>query len=166
MLWLDRVGQYLLVLTTLLFALLLDIYPLPFDYQIFRPQFVLLVVIYWINVLPQSTSMTLLLVLGLVQDIVVGTPLGQHPLMLTVVGYLCLRTYRRVRHFARWQAALWVFFLVVLAQLLAYWVQSLLGREFAAAEFMLPALASASVWPLLSLLLDGLRRRHRIARQV
>ncbi len=164
--WLDRIGNYLLVLTTLCLALLLDIYPLPFDYQIFRPQFVLLVVIYWINILPQSTSMTLLLLLGLVQDIVIGSPLGQHPLMLMVVGYLCLRTYRRARHFARWQGALWVFFLVVLAQLLAYWVQSLLGRAFVAAEFMIPALASASVWPLLSLILDTLRRRHRIARQI
>ncbi|WP_020207961.1 rod shape-determining protein MreD [Gilvimarinus chinensis] len=164
--WLDRIGNYLLVLTTLLLALLLDIYPLPFEYQIFRPQFVLLVVIFWIHIWPQSASMTLLLLLGVVQDLVIGSPLGQHPLMLTVVGYLCLRTYRRVRHFARWQAALWVFFLVVLAQLLAYWVQSLQGREFVAAEFMIPALASASVWPLMSLILDTLRRRHRIVRQI
>ncbi|MDO3382844.1 rod shape-determining protein MreD [Gilvimarinus algae] len=162
----DRPVTYALVLATILLATLLDIYPLEFEHQIFRPQFVLLVAIYWIYVLPQSTSMTLLLILGLLQDVIVGTPLGQHPLMLTLVGYLCLRSYRRMRHFARWQEALWVFVLVVLAQLVAYWVQSLAGREFAGLEFMMPALASASVWPMLALILDAVRRRYRISRQI
>ena len=164
--WLDRVAHHTLIFATVLFALLLDIYPLSFEYQTFRPQFVLLVVIYWINILPQSTSMILLLVLGVVQDTVVGTPLGQHGLVLVLVGYLCLRTYRRVRHFARWQVALWVFLLVLLGQCLSYWVQSLQGRELTSLGFVLPALASASLWPLLSMLLDALRRTQRIARQI
>lgn len=162
----DRLTSYLVIAFTLLVAILLDIYPLKFEYQMVRPHFALLVVVYWVFVLPQSTSMTLLFLLGIFQDLVVGTPLGQHSLILIVVGYLCLRSYRRVRHFARWQEALWVLCLVAMGQVLAYWVQSLDGREAGGAEFLLSALACASIWPLLSLILGVLRRHYRIARQI
>ena len=162
----SRVPTYSLIILSVLFALLLDIYPLPFEYRILRPQFVLLVVIYWIFILPQGASLLLLLVLGVLQDVISGAPIGQHPLMLMPLAYLCLRSYRRARHFSRWQEVLWVFILVAAAELVAYWVQSLLGRRFSGFEFLLPALASALVWPGVALALDGFRRRYRISRQV
>ncbi|MBU2885432.1 rod shape-determining protein MreD [Gilvimarinus agarilyticus] len=162
----ERFPTYLLLFSSLLLAFLLDIYPLALEYRVLRPQFVLLVAIYWVFVLPQSASMTLLFLLGLMQDIVVGVPLGQHALIFVVVAYLCLRSCRRVRHFARWQEALWILCLVALGQAISGWVQSLAGREITGWQFLLPALASASVWPLLSLVMDVLRRYYRIARQI
>ena len=164
--WLDRFPAHVLVVLTLFVAILLDVYPLALEYRVFRPQFVLLVVIYWMYILPQSSSVALLVLFGLLLDVTVGSPLGQYPLMLVVVGYLCLRSYRRVRHFARWQESLWILFLIACAQLLAYWVQALDGRQMDGFEFLLPAVASACCWPLLAMLFDGLRRHYRIARQV
>lgn len=162
----ERLSAYFLVACTLLLAFLLDVYPLALELRVLRPQFVLLVAIYWIFVFPQTTSLTLLFILGLMQDVVVGVPLGQHALVLVVISYLCLRSCRRVRHFARWQEALWILCLVALGQAISGWVQSLAGRELTGMQFILPALASASVWPLLSLLLDASRRYYRIARQI
>ena len=56
--------------------------------------------------------------------------------------------------------------LVAVAQLVGYWVQSLAGRQFDGWQFMLAALASACVWPLMAMIFDYLRWRYRIARQV
>src|SRR5690554_6741673 len=109
-----RVYVFILVLASVLLALLLDTYPLAFEYRLLRPQFTLLVVIYWLFVLPQSSSMLALMALGIVQDMLVGTPLGQHALMLLPVAWLCLRSYRRVKHFSRWQEVLWVVVLVAI----------------------------------------------------
>lgn len=162
----DRISSYLLIAVSIGIAFLLDIYPLAFEYGLLRPQFVLLVAIYWVFVLPQSTSMALLFALGILQDVVVGVPLGQNALVLIVVSYLCLRSCRRVRHFARWQEALWVLCLVALGQAMAFWVQALAGRELSGAQFLIPAVASASIWPLLSMIMDGLRRSYRISRQI
>ncbi|MDO3388361.1 rod shape-determining protein MreD [Gilvimarinus sp. SDUM040013] len=162
----DRLPTYALIALSVLIAFLLDIYPLAFEHRLLRPQFVLLVAIYWVFVLPQSTSITLLFGLGVLQDVVVGAALGQHALVLIVVSYLCLRSCRRVRHFARWQEALWVLCLVAVGQAISFWVQSLAGREMSGAQFLFPAIASASVWPLLSLTLDLVRRGYRIARQI
>jgi rod shape-determining protein MreD len=162
----DRYFTALLVVVSVFIALLLDVYPLALEYRLLRPQFVLLVVIYWVYVLPQSSSMVALLLLGLLMDVTVGAPLGQYPLVFVVVGYLCLRSYRRVRHFSRWQESLWVLLLVMCAQLLIYWVQALAGQTAAGVMFLLPALASACCWPLLAMVFDSLRRTYRIARQV
>lgn len=156
---------FLLSLSVLL-ALLLDIYPLPLEYRLLRPQFTLLVVVYWLLVLPQSASMLGLLALSLVQDMLLAAPLGQHALMLLPVAWLCLRSYRRVRHFSRWQEVFWVGLLMVIALLMSYWVQSLSGIEFSSAHLFLPALASAIFWPFIVLVLDRLRRRYRISREV
>src|SRR5690606_30698867 len=126
----------------------------------------LLVVIYWVFILPQSASMLALMALGIVQDMLMGTPLGQHALMLMPVIWLCLRSYRRVRHFSRWQEVLWVLVLISVALLVGYWVQSLTGRRIDSIYLLLPALTSAFVWPLLALLLDRLRSFYRISREI
>ncbi|WP_049723610.1 rod shape-determining protein MreD [Gilvimarinus polysaccharolyticus] len=164
--WLDRLPALVLIVLTLFVAILLDVYPLALEHRIFRPQFVLLVVIYWVYVLPQSCSMAALIILGVLLDVTVGSPLGQHPLVLVVTSYLCLRSYRRVRHFTHWQESLWILLLVACAQLIAYWVQSLSGRQMEGFGFLLPSVASACCWPVIAILFDRLRRLYRISRQV
>ena len=161
-----KLSLFVLVVVSVLLALLLDVYPLPLEYRLLRPQFTLLIVIYWIFILPQSASLLAVLILGILQDMIMGTPLGQHPLMLLPVTWLCLRSYRRVRHFSRWQEMLWVWILVSVALLVGYWVQGLAGVNFSGFDLLLPGLTSAMIWPLLALLLDALRRRYRISRQV
>ncbi|HEY7885984.1 MAG TPA: rod shape-determining protein MreD [Cellvibrionaceae bacterium] len=155
-----------LIVVSVLLALLLDTYPLALEYRLLRPQFTLLVVIYWVFILPQGASMLALMALGIVQDLLMGSPLGQHALMLMPVAWLCLRSYRRVRHFSRWQEVLWVLVLVAIALLVGYWVQSLVGRRIDSIYLLLPALTSALIWPLLALLLDKWRGFYRISRQV
>lgn len=163
--WSTRLPLYSLIITSVFVALLLDIYPLPFEYRIFRPQFSLMVAIYWIYVLPQSTRMSWLFFLGVIQDILDGSPIGQHVLALLFVTYISLRSCQRVRHFALWQKTLWVFVLVSVAQLINYWVQSFAGREIQGLGFLVSAASSACLWPFLYSLLGMLRRRYRILRE-
>lgn len=163
--WSTRLPLYILIAVSLFIALLLDVYPLPFEYRIFRPQFTVMVAIYWIYILPQSTSMTLLFLLGLFQDLLCGSPLGQHALALLLITYICLRSFRRVRHFALWQESLWIFVLVSLVQLINYWVQSFAGREVNGLGFLLSAMSSGCIWPLLRIVLGRCRRRYRIQRE-
>ncbi len=162
---LNRLPLYIFIITSVFVALLLDVYPLAFEYRLVRPQFVVMVVIFWIYILPQSTSMTLLLILGLFQDLLEGAPFGQHALALLIVSYICLRSCRRVRHFSKWQEVLWIFVLISVSQLINYWIQSFAGREVNGLSFLVAAASSACVWPLLSIVLEVLRQRNRISRQ-
>ncbi|MAN53274.1 MULTISPECIES: rod shape-determining protein MreD [Marinimicrobium] len=151
-----------LVLVALLLALTLAVYPLPLDWRWWRPEFVMLVVVYWVFTLPDHVSLTQVALLGLIQDLVEGTPLGQHALGLVIVTYIALQSYRRFGNYALWQQACWVFVLVGIAQMTSNWVHSLAGGHVSGLQFLYPALVSAVLWPLVHIGFGGLRHRYRI----
>lgn len=159
----QRTTFYLLIFATLTVAMLLSVFPLPLPLRWWRPEFVLMIVIYWIYVLPLHISLLALCTLGIFQDVLEGTPFGQHGLSLVIVAYVCLLSYQRVRNYSLWQQSCWVFVLIGIAQLIDNWVQAISGRPVSGLEFLLPAFASACTWPLCFLTLEYLRRRYRIA---
>ena len=91
-----------------------------------------------------------------------GVPLGQHALSLVIVSYICILSYQRVRNFALWKEAGWVFVLVGLAQLPGNWVQSMAGRPLSGLLFLAPAFSSALLWPVIRILMDRISRHYRI----
>lgn len=143
-------------------ALLLAVYPMPLDWRWWRPEFVLLIVIYWSFTFPDRTSLTLFWGLGLVQDLVEGTPLGQHALSTVLVTYICLQSYRRVSNYNFWQQSLWVFVLVGVSQLIHNWAYSMAGGSVEGLVFLYPALLSALLWPFCQQALEWLRLHYRI----
>ncbi|RYY01920.1 MAG: rod shape-determining protein MreD [Gammaproteobacteria bacterium] len=153
---------YIVILISFLIALLLAVYPLPMGLRWWRPEFVLLVAIYWISVFPLTISIFFLCFLGIYQDLLEGVPLGQHGLSLVIVSYICILSYQRVRNFAVWKEAGWVFVLVGLAQLPGNWVQSMSGRPLSGVLFLAPAVTSALIWPVLRWMLDKITRHYRV----
>ncbi len=143
-----RLPLYFAVCLSFFVALVLSVYPLPMDLRWLRPEFVLLVAIYWIFALPLTISFSLLCLLGLFQDLLEGVPFGQHSLGLIIVAYICILSYQRVRNFSIWRQSAWVFVLVGIAQLTDNWVQGMAGRPLSGIQFLYPAFTSALLWPV------------------
>jgi rod shape-determining protein MreD len=156
----SRVNLYLVMALSFLLALILSVYPLPMGMRWWRPEFVLVVAIYWIFFMPLTVSFTLLCVLGLFQDLLEGVPFGQHSLGLVIVAYICILSYQRVRNFSIWRQSGWIFVLVGIAQLTDNWVQGMAGRPLSGIQFLYPAITSALVWPALDWWLEGMNRRY------
>ncbi len=154
----------LMIGATFMVALLLEVLPLPQEWRWWRPEFVLLMAIYWTFTLPHRISLMLLMGLGLFLDVLEGSPLGQNALTLLIVCYICMQSYQRVRNYTRWQQCCWVFILIGIGQLIDNWVQSMIGRPLSGFQFLYPALISALLWPLLFPLMEKLRRYYRINR--
>lgn len=152
-------GSMVIVLTMVV-ALLLAIIPLPLWAQWGRPEFVALVVIYWMMALPERIGIGYAWVLGLVEDIVEGSIFGEHALALAVLAYLMLILYQRVRMFTPLQQAAVMFVFIGIHQLLCNWVQTIGGASSSSLLFILPALVSALLWPFVSILLRFLRRSY------
>ncbi len=142
---------------------LLAIFPLDQALLWLRPEFVLILVIYWTIQLPHQFGLFSAWVAGLGLDIVEHGVLGQHALATTVVAYICLMSYQRIRYYATWHQAMWVFIFVGIHQLFGHWVQSLNGRSADVWQFLMPAFTSALIWPLVSAFLSLLRKHYRIA---
>lgn len=155
-----QLNLYLIIALSFLVALVLSVYPLPMDMRWWRPEFVLVVAIYWIFFMPLTVSFTLLCALGLFQDLLEGVPFGQHSLGLVIVAYICVLSYQRVRNFSIARQSAWIFVLVGIAQLTDNWVQGMAGRPLSGIQFLYPALTSALLWPLCSLWLNSMTHRY------
>jgi rod shape-determining protein MreD len=127
-----------------------------------RPEWVALVLIYWTIALPHRVGILTALVAGVLLDTLEGAVLGQNAFSLVVVALLCLTLYQRLRVFSVLQQAGMVFVLVGINQLVCQWVQNLEGVGGPTLLFLLPAVSSAMVWPVVLYTLRRLRRHYMV----
>lgn len=158
----DGHGYWVIVLTFIA-AFVLSAVALPPWLQWGRPVWVALILIYWCIALPQRVGIFTALVLGVGVDAVEGAALGQNALALVVVALLASILYQRLRVYSLWQQAGVVFILVGINQLICQWVQNLEGLSQLPSLFLLPALTSALLWPVVLHVLRGLRRYYRVS---
>jgi len=143
-------------------AFLLAVFPLPYSLLWARPEWVTLVLIYWVIALPQRVGIVVAFLVGLFLDSLEGVMLGQNALSLSVVAYLSLILYQRLRVFNMWQQAAVIFVIVGINQMVGHWLQSLAGLNTAGALFLMPVAISALLWPSIMTLLRYLRRRFQV----
>ena len=153
----------MVIFLTLVAALLLSILPMPLWAQWGRPEWVAMVLLYWVMALPERVGIGIAGLAGLALDIVEGAPLGQNMFALGVLTYLVLILYQRLRMFNPLQQSAVIFVLVGLNQLLCHWVQTLIGTPSPNLLFILPALVSAMIWPWLLIFLRFLRRHYYVS---
>ncbi len=154
-------GLHILVLITSLFGLLAAIFPVAESYKTMRPEFLCLLVIYWITASPQRLGVVYAWGVGMAQDIIEGVVWGAHGMALALVAYVCLVSYQRIRNYSVWHQSLWVFILVGAHQVIVNWIQGMLGYHSDAQGLLLSIFSSAFFWPILFL---GLRRLQRVYR--
>ena len=155
-------GGWVIVLTFAM-AFLLTVYPLPVSLRWARPEWVTLVLIYWVLALPQRIGIMASFCVGLLLDVAEGSLLGQNALSLSVVAYLTLVLYQRIRQFNLLQQVVVVFAMVGINQLVSQWVQNLTGVGAVSLFFLLPAMLSALLWPAVMTLLRHLRRQYGVS---
>ena len=129
-------------------ALLASLYPLPVWLLPARPDWLALVVIFWIMRLPQGFGIGSAWLLGLLMDGLEGGVLGRHALALSVVAYASILLRRRMLHYSLLQQMLLVFALCATDQILCNWVQNLAGHATSSLVFLMGSLTGAFCWPL------------------
>lgn len=153
-----------IILGTFVLAALLTVFPLPAWLEAYRPEWVALVVIYWVMALPDRIGLFTAWIVGFFLDVLEGSLLGLNALALALVAYLALSLYQRMRMFTAIQQSSTILILVGIHQLLAFWVLTANSQNTAPnLIFMISALSSAIVWPFVFFGLRYLRRSFRVA---
>lgn len=147
-----------LIVTSLLVALILSVMPLPEPLRFARPDWALLVLLYWNLELPDRVGVGTAWLIGLLQDVLLATLLGQHALGYTLAAFIAIKLHQRIRLYPLWQQAISISVLLAMAQLLSLWINGIIGRPVDIWLYWLPTLLGILVWPLISILLRSLRR--------
>jgi rod shape-determining protein MreD len=155
-------GGWLIALT-LISAAILAMVPMPVWLELWRPEWVALVLVYWVIALPHKIGLFSAWLAGFFVDVLEGSLLGLNALTFTIIAYVSLNLYQRMRMFTPLQQSTTILFLIGVQQLLVFWVLTATGQNTAHnLAFTLSALSSALIWPVLFALLRYWRRAWQI----
>jgi rod shape-determining protein MreD len=151
--------RFLVIYLSVVVGLILLILPLPDWVQIYRPDWIALILIYWSMALPKRVGLWSALVVGLFVDSLLGTLLGQHALALIVIVFINLNVYQRIRVLSLPQQALYLFGLLVISQFITAWVDGILGLSVPLRAFFGAPFIGMLMWPWVFVILRDIRRK-------
>ena len=150
------------IYTTYVIALLIELVPLPVGASNWLPDFVGMLVLYWIINQPSRVNIGTAFTLGLISDVASAGLFGQHALAYSLTGFLTLARQRQLVMFNLGQQALAVLALMTANQLIMVIARLATGAAFVGWSYFIPPLISALLWPLLTKLLLIPYRHHSV----
>lgn len=153
----------IIVVFSLLLALIASIMPMPLNIDAYRPDWVLIVLVYWSLALPSRVSVITAWVMGFLLDVLLGSVLGVHAAAMALSVYIAAVNYQKIRNFSLWQQALIIGVLAALYHLLVFWMQRFLTDAVFQPSYLYPVLTSVVLWPWMFLLLRKVRRHFKIS---
>lgn len=150
------------IVISFVIAIIMMLFPLP-DFLIWwRPNWILMVLIYWTMALPHRIGILTGCLLGIITDVVLGSVLGVHGLSMAIIAYLIFILTNRLRLFPLWKQSVIVGLMVGLDLVLSLWIQNFISTQPRQPMYWLPILSSTFFWPWIFLLLRDLRRNFNV----
>jgi rod shape-determining protein MreD len=137
---------------SIVIALVLQIMPMPAMADLYRPDWVLLVLSYWALALPNRVNIGVAFFTGLILDILLGTSMGVHSFALCLCIYVLAANHKRLRNYSVWQQSIIIGIITALYNLDIYFLL----------DYLWPVLSSMVIWPWLFWLLRKIRRQLRL----
>jgi rod shape-determining protein MreD len=151
-----------IILFTLLIALMASIMPMPLNADAFRPDWVLIVLMYWCMALPGRVNIITAWVMGFLLDVLLGSVLGVHAAAMAISIYIVIGNHQKIRNFSIWQQALITGVLAALYHLVVFWLQRFLIDVVFLTSYLYPVITTIVLWPWVFYLLRRVRRNFSI----
>lgn len=152
----------IIILLTLLLSLIVSIIPMPLSIDIFRPDWVLVVLLYWSIALPNRVNIITASIMGFLLDVLLGSILGVHTAAMAISVYFAVVNFQKIRNFSLWQQSLIIGIITLLYHQLVFVMQYFLTDTVFLASYLYPVITSILVWPWAFLLLRKIRRQFQI----
>ncbi|TAM48662.1 MAG: rod shape-determining protein MreD [Burkholderiaceae bacterium] len=159
-----RQGQQLLlpanplfIWGSLLVALLINM--LPLGRVAWRPDLLMLLLVFWSVHQPLRVGMGAAFVFGVIMDVQQAALLGQHALAYTALSFFAITIHRRLLWFSVPSQALQVLPIFVAAHAIELGIRMLGGGVFPGWQILLAPLIETVLWPIVSIMLLAPQRR-------
>jgi rod shape-determining protein MreD len=150
------------ILLTVVFAMVLSVAELPAhtaDWLTWlRPNWLVLVVFYWVMALPHRIGLIAAWTVGLFVDVLHGDLLGVNAITLAALTYVTWSLHERLRMHTKIQQATVLLVLALAAEIGRHAVHMVTMHAELTLAVVVPALMTAVLWPPAYLILRWIRR--------
>ena len=144
----------------LLFAIILNILPLPSIIDSCRPPILLLFLIYCTLAHPDNINLTYAFITGLILDVLLIMPLGYNALCFTVTVYLIMMYYPQIRLQSSWNKMFSILLILIPFFLSSTLVNSILKINYNMLDVIISIILSVIIWPSLFNMLRFIRQKY------
>ena len=149
--------NYRVIYITFFVGLICAIFPLPLMFNAFRPDWMILLIFYWVLALPQRVSIGHAFILGFLLDLLLGSILGTHALLFSILAYAISINYQRIRYFTLLQTTLLVGVFIFLAKISLYLLASSMQEIILHKSYFWSVFTSMLIWPWFFLFMRHIR---------
>ncbi|PIT12192.1 rod shape-determining protein MreD [Snodgrassella alvi] len=139
-----------LIVLSLVVALFLDLIPFPQPLDGWLPACTAMMTLYWSMHRPKYIGIGMAFILGLIMDVGLGTPFGQHALGIMAAVYLVEQNRHQILGYSYGLQALTIFGCLMLMTLILVIVHFFSTHQFTGWNLFVSPFISALLWPLLS----------------
>ena len=150
------------IYVTLSVGLIFMLIPLPMEWRIIRPDALALALFYWVLALPHRVGIFTAFFVGLMQDLVEGSPLGLSSPGLMLATGLLLLNYQRVRQYDLLLQCLVILALLSVSAGIEQWLRSGTELPLAPSGAILGLLFSVLCWVPTRTVLRRFRRYYEV----
>ncbi|AAP96116.1 rod shape-determining protein MreD [[Haemophilus] ducreyi] len=155
----NPIFQLIAVISIFIISFVLEIMPWPISLQGLRPTWIVLVLIYWALALPDKMSVGTAFIAGIVWDLVLGSILGIHALVLSIAIYFIAKYHLILRNLSLWLQAILVMLYIIAIRFFIFFVELVLHSADFNQQEILGAVISGILWPWIFLLMRHIRRQ-------
>lgn len=113
-----------------------------------RPDFLLLVIIFWLIRAPNLCNIGTAWFVGLFVDLATGGTFGQYALAYTVTAFFAVIYQRRLVLFNGTQQLFYVFLLLITAQIILLILKTFAGAQSLGWAYFLPSITGVLLWKI------------------
>lgn len=153
----QRKDPLFVMVFSIIICSVLMVYPLSYDVAGWRPQFMMMIMLFWVLCQPTWCGIWFAFTIGIFTDLLLGSPLGLNALSYVVIAFFTryFIRERRVLTFGN----LWVITAIAILAQLSFIIlaQVMSGIHFSITRHWQPLLTSILAWPVLYYLLKRWR---------
>ena len=129
-------------------GLTLTLIPVPQAFVHFKPNWVLLLLIFLSINLPKQFNLGYSFGFGLIIDVIKGALLGQHALAMTVIVFMTTKYHLQLRIFPKFQLMAIILIILFLYHFILFWINGVAGISTEIQDYWGPVITSSIVWPI------------------